>query len=304
VANEFDQLLPCKWRDIEFPIRSVDVSFEQDLVEHKYYGVDGARVEATGRGPLRITVAIPLSNGIVPGKNEKWGVLYPDAFRTLMRAAADRSVGIFQHPELDEIPCRVKSVSTKHDGGQRDGVDLVISFVETVLDNSTSDFIAGESPVASAELGALDLDASSDDITALVPDAYEMPFTITDFVNSLTAISDQFSIQSKLAFGKIDGFLYHLDRLGDSIDAARNVQTWPAIDAINKAKSALHWVKNNPPGGLPVLKWTVGADVSLAALVGEIPGAQMGDIVKLNRGIMNTAVVKQGTVVRYHDRSK
>lgn len=302
MANEFDQLLPCKWRDIEFPIRSVDFSFEQDLVEHKYYGIDGARVEATGRGPMHITVVVPLTNGIVPGKNEKWGVLYPDAFRTLARACADRKVGVFQHPEFDEITCRVKSFSTKHDGDQRDGVDVTITFVETVIDNDTSEVAIGDSPVADAELAALDLDASDADLLALVPDRYELPYTLTDFVNSLTAISDQFSIQTSLALGKIDGAVYHLKRLETSVSAAGNAKTWPVIDAINKARSAVQWVKEHPPAGLPVLTWTVGEDISLAALIGEIPGARLADVIKLNPGIMKNAIVRKNTRVRYHDR--
>lgn len=302
MANEFDQLKACSWRDIQFPVRSVEFSFSQDLVEHKYFGVDGARVEATGRGPVNLTATIPLTNGIVPGKNERWGVLYPDAFLTLLKAMADRSVGVFNHPELGPITCRVHTVHTKHDGQQRDGVDLVVTFVETVIAGDTSDVGQNKSPVAVAELAALDLDASSDDLSALVPELYEMPISLNDFIDSLTAVSDQFSISSKLALGRIDATLYHLGRLQASVETAKSSMTWPALDAIERAKSAVRWIKDHPPAGLPILIHIVGEDVSLGALIGEIKGAQFGDLIKLNPGIMAQAVVPKGTQVRYHNR--
>ena len=303
MANEFDQLQPCKWRDVEFPTRSVEFSFQQDLVEHKYFGVDGARVEATGRDPINITVTIPLFNGVVPGKNERWGVLYPDAFLTLLRACADRSVGVFQHPELGKINCRVRSAQTRHDGQQRDGVELVVSFVETVLEGEQSTVAQEKSPVAVAELAALDLDANSDSLLALVPEAYQMPFSLNDFIDSLTAVSDQFSIQSNLAVGKLDAALYHLGRLEDSVSRAKSAATWPVLDALQRIKSAVRWIQDHPPAPLPVLTYEVGEDVSLGALVGEIPGAQFGDIIKLNPGIMSQAAVPKGTLVRYHNRA-
>ncbi len=303
MANEFDQLKACKWRDIEFPVRHVEFSFQQDLVEHKYFGVDGARLEATGRGPINLTAVIPLSNGIVPGKNESWGVLYPDAFNTLLKACADRTVGIFQHPELGQITCRVHSVHTKHDGQQRDGVDLTVTFVETVIAGDDGAVAASKSPVAVAELAALDLDASSESLLALVPEAYQMPVTLNDFIDSLTAVSDQFSIQSTRALGRVDATLYHLGRLKSSVETARSSATWPVLDAIERAQSAVRWIQDHPPAGLPVLTYRVREDVSLAALVGEIPGARIGDLVKLNPGIMGQAVVPKDTVVRYHDRA-
>lgn len=299
MANEFDQLLPCSWRGIQFPTSSVDLSFEQDLAEHKYYGIDGASVEATGRGPIHVRVTIPLVNGIVPGKNEKWGTLYPDTFRDLFRALIDRKSGVFIHPELDQILCRVKSVNFSHQAQQRDGVNLIVEFIETVEDDITVEF---QSPVTVAELAALDLDASGEDLRALVPEAYQMPFTLNDFINSLTAVGDQFTIQSKLALGKIDSFIYHMNRLEDSVNRARSAATWPVLDGIQKAKSALRDIQEKPPATLPILLHTVRGDVSLGAILTEIPGAQFGDVIRLNPGIMASPIIRTGTVIRYHDR--
>jgi hypothetical protein len=304
MANEFDQLQPASWRGIQFPVENVEVSFQQDIAEHKYYGIDGARLEATGRAPVNITVTIPLFNGIVPGKNEKWGVLYPDLFRQLLNAAGDRSAGVLVHPELGQITCRVKSAQTRHDAQHRDGVILTLHFVETGLLAETNDFVTGSSPIAAAELAALDLDASKDDLTKLVPDAYQMPFTVNDFIDSLAAVGDQFSVQSSLAKGKIDAIGYHLGRLQASVERAENALTWPVLDAIQAAKSAVRWVAEHPPATLPVLLWPVRADITLAALLGEIPGAELSDLVKLNPSVMATPVILAGTVVRYHDRSR
>ena len=94
----FEQLNACSWRDIPFPISSMKVTVSQDLVQHKYWGVDGASVEATGRAPLEIEAVIPFVNGIVPGKGEKWGVLYPTQFRSFLKAFVDKKTGTLVHP--------------------------------------------------------------------------------------------------------------------------------------------------------------------------------------------------------------
>ena len=56
MVDEFEQLLPFKWRDVELPVTHVKLSLAHDLVEHKYWGVDSGRVEATG-------VAVALHGG-------------------------------------------------------------------------------------------------------------------------------------------------------------------------------------------------------------------------------------------------
>lgn len=297
MANEFDQLFACSWRGIQFPTTSVEVTFQHDLVEHRYYGVDGARVEATGRGPLNITVTIPLVNGIVPGPNENWGVLYPTAFRALYNATKDRKVGTFRHPELDQIECKVRSAEFRHIGEQRDGVSFVLHLVETNVDDLEVEFA---SPVTVATLAALDLDASDTDLRSQVPTRPVPPADLTTFLRNLAGVGDQVSLGSERAKGVVSRYRFHAERVGASAVGAKNAILWPVIDAAERLKSSLRWLEEHPPAGRPINTHLVRRDVSVPVLLLEIPGATVGEILKLNPRIAGRPLIPSGTSVRHY----
>lgn len=303
MAGEFDQLLPCKIMrpgktDVEFPVSSISWSVQQDLVEHKYVGVDGANLEATGRGPQHIECVVPLFNGIFPGKNERWGVLYPTTFRNLIRAVSDRSDCIFQHPELDQIPCRPQSAAFRMVPEHRDGVELTLTLVETLKDFDESIIAAGDS-YTNADLGGTDLDASHDDLKKLIPTMPELGVSIESLLNQIQGIADTFTVETHLAYGTVDRLLYHLNATLASLDRAKNALTWPVRDALEKQRSALYTLRQQPPFGRPVRVFRVRAETTLANIVAQIPTASLTDIVKLNPGIMSSPTVKENTLVRY-----
>lgn len=292
------QLKPCSWRGIQFPTTSIEVEFEQDLVEHRYYGIDGARIESTGRGPIGVTVNIPLVNGIVPGLKENWGVLYPNAFRDILRAAQDRTVGTLIHPELDQLECKVKRVSFRHDGHEsRDGTHLVVHFVNTNVDDIEVEY---PSPVNEAELAALDLDASDIDLKALVPTRPDPPFDLTTFLDALSALGNRFSVDVTVARGTVDRYAYHVNRLLDSAAQAKNAVLWPVVDSANRAQSALTWMREHPPSQRPILTYTVRVDSTIPDILSEIPSASLADVLLLNPQIAASHVVRAFTPVRYY----
>lgn len=66
MADVLSQLFAFKWRDVEVPITKMRLSIAHDLVEHKYWGVDGARIEDTGG--LRHRGISHLITGIQPAE--------------------------------------------------------------------------------------------------------------------------------------------------------------------------------------------------------------------------------------------
>lgn len=163
------------------PRHAREASLAHDLVEHKYWGVDSGRVEATGVAPIRISAQIPLSNRIVPGKNERWaaGALYPDALRNLLIAFAKRQTGLLQHPEFGEIACKAERIDVDISGDRRSTAMVDASWVETLDDEVISNIVA--SPVTEIELAASDLDASDTDLRKLVPELPKYETTFDDF---------------------------------------------------------------------------------------------------------------------------
>ncbi len=301
--DEFDQLLPFKWRDLELPITHIRLSLAHDLVEHKYWGVDSGRVEDTGVAPVRISAQIPLTNRIVPGKNERWkaGGLFPNALRALLVAFGQKKTGLLQHPEFGQIACKAERIDVDISADRRNTAMVDASWIET-LDDEVIHNAALASPVTEIELGATDLDASNADLRKLVPGLPEYKTTFDDLARGIAAIGDQVSLLQYRSAGKIDSIVYRAQQVGESIDRAKNALTWPAKQNVERIKAAAHDLR----GKLLALSRDIGlqrvlTDTTLAGLVAILPdGNGVGDLIKLNPHLMTDPVVKAGTLVRHY----
>lgn len=302
MADEFDQLLPFKWREQELPITHIRLSLAHDLVEHKYWGVDSGRVEATGVAPIRINVQIPLTNRIFPGKNEKWqaGRLYPDALRTLLVSFAKKQTGLVQHPEFGQIACKAERIDVDTTAERRNTAMVDASWIETLDDDVIHNIVA--SPVTELSLEASNLDASDADLRKLVPQLPKYKETFDDFARGIAAIGDQVSLLSYRAAGKINSIVYRTQQVGESIDRARSALTWPAKQNVERIQAAARDLR----GKLLAASRDIGIhktlnDHTLAGLLAVLPdGNTIGDLVKLNPQLMTDPVVKANTFVRHY----
>ena len=277
------------------------MSLAHDLVEHKYWGVDGARVEATGVAPLRITATIVFFNTIVPGPNEKWNPRqYPDGFRKFLVEFAKKTTGALQHPEFGEISCKAEKCEVHWDASKRGGVECEVSWVETTLDNDTSPF-SSPSPVQEIELAALDLDNSADDLSHLVPTLPAFSTTLGDFARGITAISDQAALLEQRTVGKIDALAYRVETMEDSIDRARTALTWPVTNNIERLKAATYGLKEKLLAiGRDIVLFTVKAETTLAGIFTQLQDTKLSDLITLNPALMSNPVIPAGTVIRYY----
>lgn len=306
MTDVLEQLLPAKWRDVEFPTTRFKVSVAHDLVEHKYWGVDGARVEATGLAPLRFSFSAPLTNGIVPGKGERWSVLYPNQFRALLAAFQKRETGALQHPEFGEIACKAERMDIDWEATKRGGCDAELSFVETILPFDTS-FLNFPSPVQEIDLAALDLDSeqTNKDLEALLAakglslPKYEEDFS--DFARSIQGVVDTVTVLSSRAAGKIDSIVYRANNIIDSCERAKSALTWPAVRQAERIKAAAFELRENLLAlDRAIAYYRVPADTTLAGVARQVPNAKVGDLIRLNPSLMQSPVVPEGTVVRYY----
>lgn len=306
VIDEFDQLLPFKWRDVEVPVTKVKVSLAHDLVEHKYWGRDGARVEATGMAPMRVQASIPLGNRIYPGRGERWqaGRLYPGALRKLVEAFQQRKVGVLQHPEFGEIFARGEKLDVDMSGDRRNMVEVEASWVQTLGDSDFQDLFP--SPIQLVQEAGADLDANTADLKGLLK-GYTLPeyeATFDDFARSIAAVGDQVGLLAYRAAGRINSIVYRVDQVMDSIDRAKSAFSWPARQAAERVKDAAHDLNQKllAASNRGIGFTTVPADTTLAGLLALVPaGNTVGDLVKLNPQLMAQPTVPAGTRVRFYE---
>lgn len=225
MAGEFEQLLPFKWRQLHLPVLRVGLSLAHDLVEHKYWGVNGARVEATGVAPIRISATIPIANSIYPGKNEKWiaNELYPDALRKFLIEFGKKETGYVQHPEFGEIACKPERMEFELTGEHQDSTQITASWVETI-DDEVQHKIKLAEPVLDLDQAAKDLTASGAALKKLAPQLPEFKESLESFGRKLTSIVDTVSILQYRGAGLINRVIYQADRLEVAIKRASSNQ--------------------------------------------------------------------------------
>lgn len=300
MAGEFEQLLPFKWRTREYPLTRIHLSLAHDLVEHKYWGVDGGRVEATGIAPVRIAATIPISNHIFPGKNEKWsaGDLYPTALRAFVIDFGKRATGLLQHPELGEIACKAEKLDFELTGDRQGATEITASWVETLDDDVVSKIV--NSPVRDIELGANDLDAMGQDLILLAPTLPAFTLDLASLAHKLTALADTVTVLSYRSAGLVNKIIYQVSRIQLAVDHAGTALTWPATQALHRILAGAFEMRRKllTPGGLGL--YTVRGDTTLAGVALALPKAtSVGDLIKLNPDLVRSPVVPRGSLVRY-----
>lgn len=306
----FNQLLSASWKGVEFPVSRMRATIAHDLVEHKRWGVDGARVEDTGLAPWRYTFSVPLIAGLTPGKAERWKKLYPTQMRLLVAKFQERKSGMLQHPEFGLLLCKADKGDFDWEATRRGGVDLEISFVET--NPEVDQEVREPSPVSemSVAVGTLDSPTVKRDLEQIFADRgidlppylkKDSPFSFTEAMQKIKAIVDYPSLLDRQFSGKIDAIVYHAEALQRSIAPAKTPKTWPAVAAIEQIKSnSFRMSELIIAAKRKVGTFTLPDHTTLSGAARLIPGATISDLVKLNPKEVVKPVLVAGTVLRYY----
>ena len=302
----FASLLEMQWRGVSFPTVSFGVELRQDLAIHKLADRDGAYIEGTGRAPLQFTARIPFINGLTPGTNEHWTQpLYPTAWRAFFTACADKTTGVFQHPELGQITCKIESCRTEWTAEARGGAWVNATWLET--DDSDIDQVAAvlgmPSPTSQVAVAADDLDNA---LAAGVvgPSLPTFPFTFGDLAFALRGIIDTPSLMSKEFGGRIDNVLYQANTLIGALKGNdTSAMNWPMYDAAIQLQSACFDLKSLVlTKGKTVGIYTTITDGPLYVMAQRIP-APLEDVMTLNSSLVSLAIVPAGSRIRYYKKS-
>lgn len=295
----FEQLLAFKWRDVEIPVTKMTMTIAHDLVEHKYWGVDGSDIEAVGLAPTRFTATIPLTNAIYPGKNERWKAaeLYPDGLRKLVTAFAKKADGTLQHPEFGDVICKAERLTIDWDAMRRGGCDCEASWIETGIEQVTT---FAPSPVQQIFLAGLNLDASSADIKKLAPDFPQYKTTFADLARSLQAIGDQVTLLSYRGAGQINSVLYRVNAMQASLSKAKSALTWPLIENCERVRAATFDLKDKILAGSGNISFFITKSQVTIAGLAITTGNKVSDLITLNPSLMSKPTIAKDVRVRYY----
>lgn len=296
-----DQLREFSWKGVSFPVSKVHLSLQQDLVEHRFWSQDGANVEATGRAPLTISATIHFRNNITPGRQETWSVLYPNVFRKFFDLSADRSTGVLVHPEFGPLNCKLKSAEIEHTAERRDGCDVEASWIETrEKENSAAAFVT-QTPVATAELAAFDLDSNLNTLRPTLPAGPVYAANFSDSVRSICAVGDQISLLSRQIGGQFASINYRLNQIEALLQGAKSALNAVVLQSINRMR---HATNNLQQKLLQTQRETrifiVPVPKTLASIVIDVSGNAIGDLIRLNPSLVGLATLPRGTAVRYY----
>lgn len=299
MADLFDRVLQrVSWRGIEFYFSELTTSFEHDMGEHKPPDRDGALLEATGRGPRKVTGKCIFRNqglSLLPKRYQKpW---FPDVFREFEKACADRSTGTLVHPVRGSMQCKVVSFSDTLSATSRDGVDVDVSWKEhTEYDEEQPT----ASPLATALAAAELLDPA---LRALQIKLSRLPvprsFSFVDAMRQVQAASDRVALIQRQAFGRIDSVVANARRMIDAIERTGDLSFSLAKTQAHRIMAACIDLRLALADKKPVSNYVVARAMTVADAI-RITNSSMSDFIKLNRSLFGLSTLRRGIVVRYY----
>lgn len=299
LSNPFAYFPVFTWRGLAVPYDQLSIEFKHDLGEHRRPDLDGARIEATGRGPRSISArCIFLNRGTSLAAKPYQQAWYPDVFLAFMTAMEDRSSGYLNHPVRGQLICKPVSAKSVMQSTQRDGEIVECAWVETLDDDSLADYPA-ESPTAALQTEATSLDNELAKLTPPLPTSVTGTASFSDMCRSVTAVADTAALIAYSGAGKVNEIGY---RLGNVHAALMRLATTPvaAINSVERLRSALSDVQSRLlSSSKPTRFYQVPADSTLGAIAAFLK-ATPEDLLKLNPTLARSASVQRGALVRYY----
>lgn len=271
----------------------MSVQLTQDLAEHKYPYRDVALIEGMGRASNVYKFSIPFRNGVA-----NHAFLYPDKWREFLTACADKKGGKLLHPEFGVVNVKCRSVQTSYDSMRRDGVDVEVEFVETLVKADEDALLfGGNSPAAAALAAAYDFDGEIND------GGYKLVYPVSvkpDLLSAMKALNGLLA-QISLGIGNIgaafDGVLGGIDEMIQTLEGENNPALAAAIAAATAAYAATLQLAQTVTGGSrDVSQAIIVRDANISAAAGAL-GQSLPDFLKLNPALGTETSLRAGTTV-------
>jgi hypothetical protein len=291
MADELAKLSSPSWRDISFPLSSLEDTFDQDHVVHAWVYKDGVHIEATGRNAYCFHLSIPFCNGVQPASTELWGgqVLFPDVYRKFRAACIDHTSGPFVHPELGTITCKARNFRATFDPLLRDGLRVTVTLYESVDGDELNETITNLSALSTAQQSADRLDGLLTPSTvASMPELANDTDSFTDMMNAFAA--------GTAGLGRVRS---KVDNLTLGLNRLNVVSNWQLVFANEDMRAALIDLNAQPASTNRTIKtFLVVRDVPLFS-IGITLGISAADLVARNPKLARDPLVRAGTRLQY-----
>lgn len=291
------------WRGIQFPIARLETDFEQDIAEHRKPDRDGAKLEATGRGPIVTSGVALFYNGIVFDLSANTSSpLFPDVHKAFLLACADRTTDTLMHPILGSMQAKCKNLKSVLDAARADGAQVQVTWREHVDDDST---LGEAAPLATASIEAGNVDSALAALriknAALDAQlkAIDPKLSFTDSLRQIQAASDTVALLQKQGAAIIPRVQYNLGKVQDSLNALGTVTVHNTRESVERLKAALYALQQALFATKKIALYTVPSDATIASIASTL-GRLGTDLVRLNPALVAAASVKRGTAVRYY----
>lgn len=295
MVDVLGKLQKCSFKEIEFPVESIDFGFGHETSEHKFVFRDDPLQASLGRKSMTWRITIPMSENIAKGG---WQNLYTETFPELLNACRNKEPGIFEAPDLGAFRAICVNFSYKLDpGGMRDGVRVEAEFVHAPEDTDAQTDIVLMLPTLENVVslaGALDRVVDKVDWKQEEPpEPTQDPFT------ALTSIGDQISNARNKTKGKLDNLAYKIDKMNKSIDKLTSAKNWSVKQQATSLKAAAMGTKESLGGaGKTIREHLTTAPMSPLVLASTLK-MTFAQFLKLNGELARMVTIPANTTVRY-----
>lgn len=310
-ADQLQYIKETSWAGIGFPNTGVIDEISFDLAIHKFPGLDGGRVENTGRNPGVFQITGIFSNHIDPANGETWkkGTLYPGVFTKVYNALLQNKEGTFVHPILGNINARVVNFKVGLDPRFRDGQIITMTFIETVSQNQSI-----LSAPTNIQTTASNLDVQILKNPQLVPSTMSIGNFFSSLVASIKAITSYPTTVVTSVFGQINASIFQVNSLisfivsnfdGDTTNgplaAPIKSQAILLLSQLFDTKRLLFNQNSTANNKQTVGSYTTQSKTTLVAL-SNILGNSITQICTLNPNLLSTLTIPANTVVNFFNQ--
>lgn len=283
---------------LSFPVESLQMSFSQDLVQHKKPYVRGAQIEATGFNPHVFKIRAPFINGYKRSKLETWSNLFPDQFTLVYTVLTDdRSPTIdFVHPTLGHYTCKAQGGDSETTYTTTNGQVMTFELIET---HNTTSTVAPVDVFASADYSASQYDTQIQTLTP-PPPANIRAISLTQLMQQVKGTIDTTTLQINRSTAVINHAVFQVRQIEDSLTALNSAATAAPMKNVQAVKAGLLSLKQGLlQNKSTLLVYTVPAEgLTLAAVAQQLQNSP-DDLIRLNPALCKVANLPQGQRVVY-----
>ena len=313
---------------ISFPIEECNVTFSQDVVQHKKPNVPGARVESTGFNPIVFKVKAFFLYGLQRGNGETWDNLYPETFFKVWGILTDQVAPVltFTHPTMGQFTVKPQNGHTNTTANIRNGQIIEFDLIQANEDDSA--VVIAPVAFGTAEAAATIFDNT---IINLVPAPPKniLAISLTQLLQTVRGAIDSSTLLINQVTNAVNNAIYQINQVEQALLRLDTAATSNLLTQLKRVKSGIYSLVNNQSTSTPNAATLAAAiqsnqaTVSSNSVAGATSAGNLGvfvvempmtlanvallthnsidQLINLNPAIAKTPTIRVGTQIVYQE---